>query len=338
MPSIEQTISLRADVNYWIGRNFPKQRKYISHSNPILIDKDEYQVNLHLKNDGKILEIAKLRIASNDIQLIRNSCKDIEQKLSDILDSYTKTNLRLDSLIMGDYEFHFDDGISMVGKMPDKSIDLLLTDPPYSISTPYVCESQIPRRLRKNGSDFIMPKGNFGEWDNNFPSPQEWTEIILPKVKGWAVIFCAQTQIADYVSLLRELEFVAVGPMVWHKTNPVPFNYKFKPINAWESIVVGKRPGTKFNGHVVHNVFTHKSPSPQQRIHPTQKPERLLSEFVNLFSSESELVVDPFAGSGSTLLSAVSYGRKAIGYENDPVIFDKASKLITEKLGTLIHE
>lgn len=338
MINTEQTISLRADVNYWVGRNFPKQRKYISHSNPVLIDENEYQVNLHLKNDGEIVEIGRLRIASNDIQLIGDSCKDVEAKLSDILESYTKTNLELDSLITENYEFHFDDGISLVGEMPDKSIDLLLTDPPYSISKPYVCESQIPRRLRKNGGDFIMPKGNFGEWDNNFPSPQEWTEIILPKVKGWAAIFCAQTQIVDYVSLLKEHKFVAVGPMVWHKTNPVPFNHKFKPINAWEAIVVGKRSGTKFNGHVVHNVFTHKSPSPQQRIHPTQKPEGLLSEFVNLFSGKGELVVDPFAGSGSTLFSAVTQGRKAIGYENDPIIFDKASKLITKKLGTLIHE
>ena len=62
MVSTEQVISLRADVNYWVGRNFPEQRKYISHSNPILIDENEYQVNLHLKNDGEIIELGKLKM------------------------------------------------------------------------------------------------------------------------------------------------------------------------------------------------------------------------------------------------------------------------------------
>ena len=208
-------------------------------------------------------------------------------------------------------------------------MDLLLTDPPYGISNPYTCESQIPRRIRKDGSDFIMPRGEFGEWDYGF-SPTSWTDVVLPKVRGWAVIFCAQSQIKEYSDILQRHKFNAVGTLVWHKTNPVPFNHKFKPINAWEAAVIGKRPGTKFNGKTVHNVFTYKSPSPQQRIHPTQKPLPLFEHLVDLFSSSKNLVLDPFAGSGTTVIAAMKMSRRVLAYENNKRYYDDAILRISE--------
>ena len=86
-----------------------------------------------------------------------------------------------------------------------------------------------------------MPKGDFGDWDKDF-SPESWTSDVLPAVRGWAVIFCAQAQIGQYEAILRAEGFNAVGTIVWHKTNPVPFNTRFKPVNAWEAGVVGSVP------------------------------------------------------------------------------------------------
>lgn len=216
-----------------------------------------------------------------------------------------------------DFGLFYGDGIEGSAMLADGSVDLLLTDPPYSISSAYTCERQIPRRLRTNGSDFIMPKGDFGSWDKDF-SPAEWTSVVVPKVRGWAVIFCAQAQIGMYVDILKSHGFNAVGTIVWHKTNPVPFNTRFKPVNAWEAGVVGKRPGTKFHGSgTVHNVFTYKSPSPQHRIHPTQKPLSLFRELIRLFSQQGNLVLDPFAGSATTVCAAIELGRKVIAFEND---------------------
>ena len=220
-------------------------------------------------------------------------------------------------LSSSDYGLFYGDGIQGTAQLDEKSIDLLLTDPPYSISSAYTCEKQIPRRLRANGGDFIMPKGDFGAWDKDF-SPKAWTDVVLPKIRGWAVIFCAQAQIGDYVEILRSHGFNAVGTIVWHKTNPVPFNTRFKPVNAWEAGVVGKRPGTKFNGNgTVHNVFTYKSPSPQHRIHPTQKPLGLFRELTQLFSQPGDVVLDPFAGSATAVCAASGLGRKVIAFEND---------------------
>ena len=236
-----------------------------------------------------------------------------------------------DAVIGPDYALRFGDGISGASRMDEGAIDLLLTDPPYGISNAYTCEKQIPRRLRKDGTDFIMPRGHFGDWDS--VEPKEWTDAVLPKVGGWAVIFCAQAQIGEYSEILRSHRFNSVGTLVWQKTNPVPFNHKYKPINAWEALVVGKRPGTPFNGNVVHNVFQYKSPSPQQRIHPTQKPIPLLERFIELFSKSGDSVFDPFAGSASTVIAAVRLGRNALAFEADYAIFHKAIERIRREIG-----
>lgn len=208
-------------------------------------------------------------------------------------------------------------------KIKDGSVDLLLTDPPYGISNQYASERQIPRRVRAGGGDFIMPKGDFGHWDRNF-SPRGWTDAILPKIGGWAVIFCAHVQIGEYTEILERHGFVAVGALVWHKTNPVPFNHRFKPLNAWETAVYGKRPGTKFNGKSVHNVFTYKSPSPQHRIHPTQKPLGLMEELIGLLTDRGDTVLDPFAGSATTTLAAINTGRKSMAFESDGECYARA--------------
>ncbi|MXW41703.1 MAG: site-specific DNA-methyltransferase [Acidimicrobiia bacterium] len=74
----------------------------------------------------------------------------------------------------------------------------------------------------------------------------------------------------------------------------------------------------------------HKSLSPQQRIHPTQKPVPLLSEFIDLFSNSGDLVLDPFAGSAATIVAAVDKQRRCLACESDPEIFDMAAKRIAD--------
>ena len=99
------------------------------------------------------------------------------------------------------------------------SLFLLLTDPPYGISKEYTCERQVSRRLRKDGTDFIMPKGNFGEWDSPV-APCDWTQTVLPKVKGWFVTFCAQAQIGEYCQILQEHKFWLLEPSYGKRLTP----------------------------------------------------------------------------------------------------------------------
>lgn len=327
--TVEQKLKMRATANRWISSNFPKHRKFLSHTSPKYSAADRaWETTVLTQNlNGHSLNLGRL-LFDSDAQIVQaEHPTNIQNELKNLLKQKTVNTNFEEALVGRNYEFRLGDGIAGAQLIHDYSIDLLLTDPPYGISKEYTCERQVPRRLRKDGTDFIMPKGNFGEWDAPI-SPSEWTKQILPKVRGWFVTFCAQAQIGEYCEILERHKFVAVGTLVWQKTNPVPFNHKYKPINAWEALVIGKRPGTKFNGRVVHNVFLCKSPSPQQRIHTTQKPLPLIKEFVELFSDEGDFVYDPFAGSATTLIAAMEMRRKVIAYEKDQAIFLSACERI----------
>ncbi len=334
--SAEQILKVRAAVNKWISDEFPEHRRHLSHAAPMTKSDGLWQVRLVVRNGNSLASLGELEV-DNDLSVLLSdgTPQSIVKKLETFLAHDEKTAFSVASLQGPSYEFSFGDGIAGAAQLEDRSVDLLLTDPPYSISNPYTCESQVPRRLRRNGRDFIMPKGHFGQWDYGF-SPSEWTSVILPKVRGWAVTFCAQEQIGEYSEILRAHKFVAVGTLVWQKTNPVPFNHTHKPINSWEALVIGKRPGTKFNGRVVHNVFIHKSPSPQERIHPTQKPVGLIRKFIELFSKSGDLILDPFAGSATTVMAAIELERRILAFENDPSSFQAASKRIASSMERLL--
>ncbi len=323
--SIELRLKLRASANAWISENFPIHRKYLSHSNPQFNSTaNAWETAIETKNlNGHSAQVGHLLINADAVIVHAADPDAICIQIDNLLKGNQLPLLGIQRHVGPNHEFRLGDGIEGAEQLPDKSVDLVLTDPPYGISKEYTCESQVSRRLRKDGTDFIMPKGNFGEWDGPI-SPRTWTQVVLPKVRGWFVTFCAQAQIGEYCQILEEHKFVAVGTLVWQKTNPVPFNHKYKPVNAWEALVVGKRPGTKFNGKMVHNVFLYKSPSPQQRIHSTQKPLPLLERLVELFSSKGDFVLDPFAGSATTVLAASNMDRKVLAYEMEREIFDAA--------------
>ena len=330
-----QKITIKAAANDWISRQLPDERRHIMHATPEYdYVSNAWVINLTAKAaEGELHTVGHLIIDAQGRVIESQSPSKIAIAVEGVMQGGESAEPHdVPSPLVGpSFEFHLGDGVASARSIGGKSIDLLLTDPPYGISSSYTCERQVPRRIRKNGADFIMPRGNFGEWDGPI-QPKEWTADVLPAVRGWAVIFCAQAQIGEYSDILREHRFNSVGSLVWHKTNPVPFNHRFKPINAWEALAVGKRPGTPFNGHVVHNVFRYKSPSPQQRIHPTQKPLPLVKEFVDLFSAEGDVVFDPFAGSGTTIIAAAQCGRQAIGYELDKSIYRLACERIVSEL------
>lgn len=323
--SPDQRLTVRAAVNDWIGRSFPLHRSLVAHKQPVWRSRDNlWAAELVSKRPGApTLSLGEVLISESARVMAAPDTDSVLRKLKSA--SRPEHRPELDCISGDDWSLHCGDGIAAAASLQDKSVGLLLTDPPYGISRRYACEDQVPRRLRRDGTDFIMPRGWFGDWDASV-EPEAWTTVVLPKVGGWAVTFCAQAQIGIYCDLFTAAGLVAVGPMVWQKTNPVPFNARFKPINAWEALVIGKRPGVPFNGQNVHNVFLHKSPSPQQRIHPTQKPLPLIAEFVELFSRPGDLVLDPFAGSATTLVAARDAHRTVLGWEADPAIFAAAVK------------
>jgi site-specific DNA-methyltransferase (adenine-specific) len=86
----------------------------------------------------------------------------------------------------------------------------------------------------------------------------------------------------------------------------------------------------KFNNHgnMVFNCFDWPRTDDTPKVHPTQKPVPLLERLIEIFTDENDVVIDPAAGSGSTLLAARNLNRRAYGFEIKKGFFEDAQKLI----------
>lgn len=77
-------------------------------------------------------------------------------------------------------------------------------------------------------------------------------------------------------------------------------------------------------------------PMGRRRIHPHQSPPDLLQKLIRLYSRRGDLVVDPFAGSGSTVTEAAMLGRRGLGYEKDPIQADAAKRALAKRVQTFV--
>jgi site-specific DNA-methyltransferase (adenine-specific) len=125
--------------------------------------------------------------------------------------------------------------------------------------------------------------------------------------------------------------FVRVG--VWTKRGYMPQLSGDRPAQGWEAISILHRDGAKmrWNGGGRSAVWHHTSE--RDALYPTQKPLPLIREFVSLFSDEGDTVLDPFCGSGTTLVASLERGRRAIGIDIDTRALDIARARCEAVLG-----
>jgi site-specific DNA-methyltransferase (adenine-specific) len=108
--------------------------------------------------------------------------------------------------------------------------------------------------------------------------------------------------------------------------------------NCEYAVLLYRNKLPKFNneGAMVMNCMDFPRDMDTPKVHPTQKPVRLLEGLIRIFSDEGDVVIDPCAGSGSTLLAAANMGRKAYGFEIDRKFYqeaqDKVLSVIEKKL------
>jgi len=216
--------------------------------------------------------------------------------------------------------------------IPDGSIDLLLTDPPYNVSN--------KTKITRNGGKFGKAKTidmDFGDWDKNVIM---WTDYIDEFVRLLAPNGCL---IMWYDRLLLGTVGIYLqdtyGFQVWHigswvKSNPAPQARKVKWQTGTEMFLVAtknKGTGHHFNFKLGQSPDYFKHSVSYPHIHPTQKPLELTKWQVNYWSFENDLVLDPFAGSGTTLVACKQLGRRYIGFENNAEYFEKANKRLSQE-------
>ena len=159
--------------------------------------------------------------------------------------------------------------------------------------------------------------------------------IKEPKERGKApamIIFCAWEQQSGLVELAKQYGFNGVIPITFIKDYSAQvLKANMKIVGATEYGLVfyrDKLPKFNNNGRMVFDYFRFPRDNVTPKIHPTQKPVPLLKELISLFTDVGDVVIDPVAGSGTTLIAADELGRRAYGFECDTGIYRKAKELL----------
>lgn len=210
------------------------------------------------------------------------------------------------------------DALELMAAMEDREASVIITDPPYS---PHVHGNS-----RRGGG---VQAGLYGQavdlqFDPLDPSKRtDYAKQFARVARRWVVVFTDVEGVSGWITsmLVARLEYVRT--CFWHKPNGTPQFTGDRPASHVEAIVVGhvsrngKPMRKEWNGGGRSNVFSHGPVMGDHRAHKTQKPLRLMLELVELFSNPGELVLDPFAGSGSTGVACKQLGRKFLGFEID---------------------
>jgi len=187
--------------------------------------------------------------------------------------------------------------------MPDLPVaDCVITDPPFSA---YVHKNAKFLRNKK-----IVTAIDFKAID--FKAIEQLLSTI--HCKRWFIAFMDWRHIAELnKSCPAPWNFIRFG--VWLKTNPMPQLSGDRPAHGWGGIVYLHNSNSKryWNGGGHHGNYIHSIVSDGN--HPTGKPLKILMAMIISFSEPGDLILDPFMGSGTTLVAAKQLNRKAIGIE-----------------------
>jgi site-specific DNA-methyltransferase (adenine-specific) len=181
-----------------------------------------------------------------------------------------------------------DDCLNVLKRLPDQSIDLCCTDPPYGIGI---------ARTGRLGNTRFVPKA----WDAAIPPRRYFDEML--RVSRSQIIW-GGIHFTRYLPPSRCW-------LVWWKNDGLPRNTFADCELAWTSF---DKPAQVFNSR--WRGFVRDSREPRVP-HPTQKALAIMSWCIHEFSKPGDLVLDPFAGSGTTLVAAKLLDRRYIGIEQD---------------------
>lgn len=217
----------------------------------------------------------------------------------------------------------------------DVDVDHVITDPPYNVSTRNGRDGTTVGTLKRADGTARKVQRNFGDWDHTW-EPQTfltWVEAHLPE-GGSLIAFTSEFLIDAYMRTgLNHRNII-----YWQKTNPTPaFKrlyvraiemavWQVKGKGGWVWNAGGYRPNV-FAGPVVSGF---RAANGEGREHPTQKPLWLMDEIVQLHTEKGQIILDPFCGSGTTLVSAKRLGRRAIGIEMNEKYAEAAARRLQQ--------
>lgn len=208
---------------------------------------------------------------------------------------------------VADPGFLFGDCTLLLETLPEKSVDLLLTDPPYGID--YAAEHREVHPFTKIANDRL---------EDTLPVLRKMLAIASRKLKDNSHIYIFTSwKTYPFILPLVEAYFTVKNLLVWEKNNWTQGDLDANYGQVHEFIIFAQKGRRHLNGRRDASVLHFDRVSENGRSHPTEKPLPLLEYLIEKSSQPGEMVCDPFAGVASTLLAAKNRGRKYLGIEID---------------------
>ena len=244
------------------------------------------------------------------------------------------------------FKLYHADCLDILAKLPENSIDMIFADPPYFLSSgSFTCQ---------NGKMVSVKKG---DWDlsngtqKNFEFHLEWIKTSRRVLKPHGTIWISGTYHSIYQCgyALQLNDYRILNEIVWYKPNASPnlscrfftashetliwarkekkgvhtFNYDLVKNNEWPNDFLKKKG---FQMRSVWAIYTPKKEEKTFGKHPTQKSLDLLNRIILSSTKKGDIVLDPFTGSSTTGIAAVSSGRKFLGIDIEKEYLDLSIK------------
>ena len=201
------------------------------------------------------------------------------------------------------------DSLTILREMETESVDAIITDPPYGIN-------------------YVSQKGESVKNDN---APFIWFLYDAYRVlkrgesgRGTLACFTRWDVQQTFIDAMQLAGFKVKSEVIWDKVYHGMGDTKAAFAPTHENIVFAIKGKFSFNGSGPKDIITVPKLSSNQMIHPTEKPVPLLASLIAAITKPGDLILDPFAGSGSTLVAAKKTGRRYIGIEMDDGHYQRA--------------
>lgn len=200
--------------------------------------------------------------------------------------------------------------------IPDGSVDMVLCDLPYGEVN------------HKSGGLRLLDRGAADECNMDLALvAYELNRLCL----GTIYAFCGTEQISDLVGVFKRYG-MTTRVCVWEKSNPSPINGTRLWLSGLEFCVFARKANATFNEHCKKALW--QAPSGRSKIHPTEKPVKLMERLILASSNKGDTVLDICMGSGTTGVACGNTNRRFIGIELKRDYYHIARKRIAESYKT----
>lgn len=228
--------------------------------------------------------------------------------------------------VIGDCTLYMGDALEVMPALG--KVDHVISDPPYEASL-HDSKNALRGPVRVDSGPDL--KGlNFDAIDGIRGDVVSVSARIL---RGWFISFCTIEGVAKWADEINKSSLKYKRACIWVKPDSTPQLNGQGPAQGAECFVTawGGTGHAKWNAGGKRGVYRHNvNPPDRHGVHPTEKPWRLFSEILQDFTNPNDTILDPFMGSGTTLVACAKLGRKGIGIELDPDYFEIACRRVEE--------